>query len=72
MLLPLRPVSFSLIDDYLPFRCRCLCYPRGIELSRSATGSLGFSIVGGCDGGTRDPIHVLFVVQNSPAAIEGT
>jgi len=50
---------------------RCLCYPRGIELSRSMTGSLGFSIVGGCDAGSRDPIHVLFVVQNSPAALEG-
>ncbi|XP_043218268.1 ligand of Numb protein X 2-like isoform X2 [Amphibalanus amphitrite] len=65
------PAKFIPSWTYWQTLPRCLCYPRGIDLSRSATGSLGFSIVGGCDGGTRDPIHVLFVVQNSPAAVEG-
>ncbi|KAF0287176.1 Ligand of Numb protein X 2 [Amphibalanus amphitrite] len=69
---PTGPLCVFCVLLTVLFVCsRCLCYPRGIDLSRSATGSLGFSIVGGCDGGTRDPIHVLFVVQNSPAAVEG-
>ncbi|XP_054281293.1 ligand of Numb protein X 2-like [Macrosteles quadrilineatus] len=51
---------------------RCLQFPKTVTLYRSPGASLGFSIVGG-----EDPIrgshhiHILFVVQNSPAARDG-
>lgn len=51
---------------------RCLQFPKTVVLHRSPGSSLGFSIVGGEDP-VRGPeaIHILFVVQNSPAAKDG-
>ncbi|XP_059489261.1 ligand of Numb protein X 2-like [Neocloeon triangulifer] len=51
---------------------RCLQFPRIVVLNRSEGASLGFSIVGGDDPiRGPEPIHVLFVVQESPAAKDG-
>uniref|UniRef100_A0A4D5R9T9 E3 ubiquitin-protein ligase LNX n=1 Tax=Scolopendra viridis TaxID=118503 RepID=A0A4D5R9T9_SCOVI len=51
---------------------RILHMPKTIVLHRSSTGSLGFSIVGGKDSVNGDqPIHILLVVHDSPAAREG-
>ena len=50
---------------------RHLQYPKTVILHRRQNASWGFSIVGGADaGGNRppEPIHVLFVVPDSPAA----
>lgn len=50
---------------------RNLQYPKTVILHRRQNASWGFSIVGGADsGGSRppEPIHVLFVVPESPAA----
>ena len=50
---------------------RCLQYPKTVILHRRENASWGFSIVGGADpGGGRpaEPIHVLFVVPESPAS----
>ena len=54
---------------------RSLQYPKTVILHRREHASWGFSIVGGADvpnnqvGGSRtEPIHVLFVVPDSPAA----
>jgi hypothetical protein len=54
------------------FSCRCLQFPKTVILHRSPGASLGFSIVGGEDP-VRGPeaIHILFVVQDSPAAKHG-
>ncbi|XP_069692826.1 ligand of Numb protein X 2-like isoform X4 [Periplaneta americana] len=51
---------------------RCLQFPKTVILHRSPGASLGFSIVGGEDP-VRGPeaIHILFVVQDSPAAKHG-
>lgn len=51
---------------------RCLQFPKTVILYRSPGASLGFSIVGGEDP-LRGPqhIHILFVVQDSPAAKDG-
>ncbi|GLH08152.1 Protein lap4 [Gryllus bimaculatus] len=51
---------------------RCLQFPKTVILHRSPGASLGFSIVGGEDP-VRGPeaIHILFVVQDSPAARDG-
>ncbi|XP_049804845.1 ligand of Numb protein X 2-like [Schistocerca nitens] len=51
---------------------RCLQFPKTVVLHRIPGSSLGFSIVGGEDP-VRGPeaIHILFVVQNSPAAKDG-
>lgn len=51
---------------------RTLHMPKTVVLHRSCTGSLGFSIVGGRDSiYGNQPIHILLVVQDSPAAQEG-
>ena len=43
-----------------------------IQLERSVTGSLGFSIVGGCDSGQGlVPIYVKAVVPGTPASDDG-
>ncbi|KAK8405018.1 hypothetical protein O3P69_001533 [Scylla paramamosain] len=51
---------------------RSLHVSKSVVLHRAPGASLGFSIVGGADPqrGT-EPIHVLFVVQSSPAAADG-
>ncbi|KAF4533511.1 hypothetical protein B566_EDAN000996 [Ephemera danica] len=51
---------------------RCLQFPKIVTLNRSPGASLGFSIVGGEDPlRGPEPIHILFVVQESPAAKDG-
>ncbi|KAK3871161.1 hypothetical protein Pcinc_023675, partial [Petrolisthes cinctipes] len=51
---------------------RCLHLAKSVVLHRAAGASLGFSIVGGADPQRGpEPIHVLFVVQSSPAALDG-
>lgn len=57
---------------YIIYSCRCLQFPKTVILHRSPGASLGFSIVGGEDP-VRGPeaIHILFVVQDSPAAKHG-
>lgn len=52
--------------------CRCLQFPKTVVLARPPGASLGFSIVGGEDP-TRafQHIHILFVVEDSPAAKDG-
>lgn len=49
---------------------RSLQYPKTVILHRRESASWGFSIVGGADAGGRptEPIHVLFVVTESPAS----
>ena len=50
---------------------RTLQYPKTVILHRRETASWGFSIVGGAESGPgrpTEPIHVLFVVPDSPAA----
>ena len=50
---------------------RTLQYPKTVILHRREAASWGFSIVGGADAGTgrpTEPIHVLFVVPESPAS----
>ncbi len=49
---------------------RSLVYPKTVILHRREDASWGFSIVGGADCAQRptEPIHVLFVVPESPAA----
>lgn len=60
--------SYNIID----WIHRCLQFPKTVVLYRSPGASLGFSIVGGEDP-TRGAqhIHILFVVQESPAAKDG-
>lgn len=52
-----------------------LCRPRSAEVGRGSDGSLGFSVVGGAaeleSGGPVEPVHVLYVVEGSPAALQG-
>ncbi|XP_045605612.1 ligand of Numb protein X 2 [Procambarus clarkii] len=51
---------------------RSLHISKSVVLHRAPGASLGFSIVGGSDPQRgAEPIHVLFVVQSSPAALEG-
>ena len=53
---------------------RSLQYPKTVILHRKENASWGFSIVGGADPGSGrpvEPIHVLFVVPESPAAKDG-
>lgn len=51
---------------------RSLHISKSVVLHRASGASLGFSIVGGCDPlRGPEPIHVLFVVQSSPAATDG-
>ena len=53
---------------------RTLQYPKTVILHRKENASWGFSIVGGADPGSgrpMEPIHVLFVVPESPAAKDG-
>ncbi len=53
---------------------RSLQYPKTVILHRKECASWGFSIVGGADPGSgrpMEPIHVLFVVPDSPAAKDG-
>ncbi|XP_042203330.1 ligand of Numb protein X 2-like [Homarus americanus] len=51
---------------------RSLHVSKSVVLHRAPGASLGFSIVGGSDPQRgAEPIHVLFVVQSSPAAIDG-
>ncbi|KAK7085131.1 PDZ domain binding [Halocaridina rubra] len=51
---------------------RSLHVSRSVILHRAPGASLGFSIVGGSDPQRGpEPIHVLFVVQSSPAAVDG-
>ncbi|XP_040580097.1 ligand of Numb protein X 2 isoform X1 [Lepeophtheirus salmonis] len=52
---------------------RELQYPKTVILHRREHASWGFSIVGGTDSNGRptEPIHVLFVVPDSPAAKDG-
>lgn len=53
---------------------RSLQYPKTVILHRKENASWGFSIVGGADPGSGrpvEPIHVLFVVPDSPAAKDG-
>ena len=49
---------------------RSLQYPKTVILHRRENASWGFSIVGGADAAGRptEPIHVLFVVPESPAS----
>ena len=50
-------------------QCHCI---KSVNLERSLHGSLGFSIVGGCDSGLGlVPIFVKAVVPGTPAATEG-
>jgi len=46
---------------------RLLQLSKTVNLKRRKNASWGFSVVGGSDSGSPDPIHVLFVVPNSPA-----
>lgn len=51
---------------------RSLHISKSVVLHRAPGASLGFSIVGGSDPQRGpEPIHVLFVVQSSPAAVDG-
>ncbi|XP_071534328.1 uncharacterized protein [Panulirus ornatus] len=51
---------------------RSLHISKSVVLHRASGASLGFSIVGGSDPQRgAEPIHVLFVVQSSPAAVNG-
>jgi len=52
---------------------RSLQYPKTVILHRRDGTSWGFSIVGGADPGAErtEPVHVLFVVPESPAAKDG-
>ena len=51
---------------------RSLHISKGVILHRPPGTSLGFSIVGGSDPQRgNEPIHVLFVVATSPAAVDG-
>ncbi|KAG0722021.1 Ligand of Numb protein X 2 [Chionoecetes opilio] len=51
---------------------RSLHVSKSVVLHRATGASLGFSIVGGADPQRgAEPIHVLFVVQSSPAAADG-
>ncbi|XP_076055083.1 ligand of Numb protein X 2-like [Oratosquilla oratoria] len=51
---------------------RSLHISKSVVLHRAPGASLGFSIVGGSDPQRGpEPIHVLFVVQSSPAALDG-
>lgn len=51
---------------------RSLHVSKSVVLHRAPGASLGFSIVGGADPQRgAEPIHVLFVVQSSPAAADG-
>ncbi|KAK7085129.1 PDZ domain binding [Halocaridina rubra] len=52
---------------------RTLHMSKTVILHRQHGASLGFSIVGGADPqrGQAEPIHVLFVVQSSPASLDG-
>jgi len=52
---------------------RSLQYPKTVILHRRDGTSWGFSIVGGSDPGSdrTEPVHVLFVVPESPAAKDG-
>ena len=51
---------------------RSLHISKSVILHRAPGASLGFSIVGGSDPARGpEPIHVLFVVQSSPAALDG-
>lgn len=66
--------SYNFIPSWLYWQKlpRCLQFPKTVILHRSPGASLGFSIVGGEDP-VRGPeaIHILFVVQDSPAAKYG-
>ncbi|XP_054281415.1 multiple PDZ domain protein-like [Macrosteles quadrilineatus] len=66
--------AFNFIPSWLYWQKlpRCLQFPKTVTLFRSPGASLGFSIVGGEDP-TRGAqhIHILFVVQDSPAAKDG-
>lgn len=66
--------SYNFIPSWLYWQKlpRCLQFPKTVILHRSPGASLGFSIVGGEDP-VRGPeaIHILFVVQDSPAAKHG-
>jgi len=53
---------------------RVLQYPKTVILHRRDGTSWGFSIVGGAEPGSDrspEPVHVLFVVPDSPAAKDG-
>ena len=53
---------------------RVLQYPKTVILHRRDGTSWGFSIVGGAEPGSDkspEPVHVLFVVPESPAAKDG-
>ncbi|KAG8223820.1 hypothetical protein J437_LFUL003707 [Ladona fulva] len=66
--------SYNFIPSWLYWQHlpRSLQYPKTVIIHRTAKESLGFSIVGGEDPVRGpEPIHVLYVVQDSPAAIEG-
>ncbi|XP_071439109.1 ligand of Numb protein X 2-like isoform X2 [Hetaerina americana] len=66
--------SFNFIPSWLYWQSlpRCLQYPKTVILHRSSSESLGFSIVGGEDPiRGPEPIHVLYVVQDSPASKDG-
>ncbi|XP_046681916.1 ligand of Numb protein X 2-like isoform X2 [Homalodisca vitripennis] len=66
--------AFNFIPSWLYWQKlpRCLQFPKTVVLFRTPGASLGFSIVGGEDP-TRGAqhIHILFVVQDSPAAKDG-
>ncbi|XP_046405766.1 ligand of Numb protein X 2-like isoform X2 [Ischnura elegans] len=66
--------SFNFIPSWLYWQNlpTFLQYPKTVVLHRSSSESLGFSIVGGEDPiRGPEPIHVLYVVQDSPAAKDG-
>ncbi|XP_066990612.1 ligand of Numb protein X 2-like [Macrobrachium rosenbergii] len=68
------PGSANFIPSWLYWQKlpRSLHVSKSVVLHRSQGASLGFSIVGGSDPQRGDePIHVLFVVQSSPAAVDG-
>lgn len=68
------PGSANFIPSWLYWQKlpRSLHVSKSVVLHRSQGASLGFSIVGGSDPQRgAEPIHVLFVVQSSPAAVDG-
>ncbi|XP_064121542.1 ligand of Numb protein X 2-like [Macrobrachium nipponense] len=68
------PGSANFVPSWLYWQKlpRSLHVSKTVVLHRSQGASLGFSIVGGSDPQRgAEPIHVLFVVQSSPAALDG-